>query len=269
MLRAPSPGAASRLFVGDKKPPSPKRAYLRNGVAARPVLQTRRGMRGTHTRHGCARCPPPTSRSVPRKQFGPRKLHQSARGADGLKAVTFPAGVTGSYFTQSHRRPPSLAFRFSPIRLPHPPIYPRRLSPSLPPARCFRDKTGRTRWLTKDAVISAASAGDVYDRDLENLRHAELPRLNRGPVHLRCTALRITENSISYVNVTEMSLGRYIYIYVRKRYQNKFLCLRDLFFFFVRLASMWIHYILRESTKCVLHRRLGKLFSSCRTYAFT
>lgn len=36
-----------------------------------------------------------------RKQFGPRKLHQSARGADGLKAVTFPAGVTGSYFTHS------------------------------------------------------------------------------------------------------------------------------------------------------------------------
>lgn len=55
---------------------------------------------------------PAESRSAPRKQFGPRKLHQSARGADGLKAVTFPADVTSSYFTQSVPTPSSCSLLF-------------------------------------------------------------------------------------------------------------------------------------------------------------
>lgn len=84
---------------------------------------------------GCAQGPTESWRSVPRrKQFGPRKLHQSARGADGLKAVTFPAAVTGSYFTQStHRRPPR-APCFSTIRLPHLRV-PSPFHPAIGPVR--------------------------------------------------------------------------------------------------------------------------------------
>lgn len=92
---------ASRLFVRDKKP-SLKRACLRNGVAA--PSPRRVGPRYTSRLRSRSHGIP---RSVPRKQFGPRKLHQSARGADGLKAVTFPADVTGSYFTQSAPTPSS------------------------------------------------------------------------------------------------------------------------------------------------------------------
>jgi len=110
----------SRSFVGGQE----AAVETRNGVTVPSPRHV--GYTGALTHRGCA--PSPMEfRSVPRKQFGPRKLHQSARGADSLKAVTFLADVTGSYFTRSVPTPSCS----SSIRLSHLPTHPRRLSISL------------------------------------------------------------------------------------------------------------------------------------------
>jgi len=103
----------SRVFVGERQEAIVEtRTCLRNGVT---VPSPRRAeYTGTPTHRSYA-LSPMESRSVSKKQFGPRELHQSARGADGLKAVTFPADVTGSYFTRSVPTPSSCSlFLFDP-----------------------------------------------------------------------------------------------------------------------------------------------------------
>lgn len=128
----------SRLFVGGDKKPSSKRACLRNGVTA---PSPRRVGYAALTRRGCARGSRGIRRSVPRKQFGPRKLHQSAHGADGLKAVTFPADVTSSYFTQSVPTPSSCSLLFHDPPSSSTYLPPSSLSPLPSPSNCFCNKT--------------------------------------------------------------------------------------------------------------------------------
>lgn len=107
---------------------------------------------------------PRNSCSMPRKQFGPRKLHQSARGADGLKAVTFPADVTRPRTSLSpYRRPPRISSRsafliYLPTRLPS--------SVHLIPAICFESafviKSRNDNAKIKEEDASELFADDVY-----------------------------------------------------------------------------------------------------------